>query len=172
MGISKGYLILNCLLTGCLCLKEVFGISRYYDHLLSFVLLVSPVVIFQTILWKSIFTLDHILHRFTVEGLLSPLSMEDYFRVAVAFVVLVKGALMNFYSLNICQTTILFIQISILMIVRYYYCLLLWTASKLDYCSILENLIFLSILSLCVSWDSCYLNFSQYPPFWIIIFFN
>lgn len=165
MRISKGYLILNCLPTGCLCLKEVLGISSYYDHLLSFVLLVSPVVIFRTILWKSTFTLDHIFHSFTVEGLLSPFSMEDYFLFAVAFVVLVKAAWMNFYSLNICQSRILSIQISLLVIVRYYYCLFLCTASKLDYRSILENLIFLSILSLCVSWDSCYLNFSQFPLF-------
>lgn len=117
-------------------------------------------------------TFDLIFHSFTVESLLSLLSVEDYFLIAFVFVVLVKEPWMNFSSLNISYSAPLFIQISLLMIVRFYNCLLLWSASKLDSHSILIILISLPILSLSVSWDSCELNFSQYPPFNIIIFFN
>lgn len=176
MGISKGYLSFNCFPTGCLCLKEFLDISGYYDHLSSFALSVSSVVILLSILWKIstqlAVTLDLIFHSFTVESLLSLLSMEDYFLIAFAFVVLVKELWMCFSSLNISYSASLFIQISLLMIVRFYNCLLLWSASKLDSHSILIILISLPILSLSVFWGSCELNFSQYSPFNIIIFFN
>lgn len=117
-------------------------------------------------------TLDLVFHSFIVESLLSLLSMVDYFLIAFAFVVLVKEPWMNFSSLNISYSAPLFIQISLLMIVRFYNCLLLWSASKLDSHSILIILISFPILYLSVSWDSCELNFSQYPPCNIIIFLN
>lgn len=152
--IPNGYLILACLQTECLCVKEVQCISGYYDHLSSYILLVSPVVIFLNILWKSTFAISchtwpHLAWFFSTRPFVSFVYGRSLF---FAFVVLVKAVLMNLASLNLFQSNLVHSTLSWLW--KYYHRLFLCSTSKLDSYFILEILISLPIIFLSVSWDS------------------